>query len=271
MKYDTLIVDGPYLTHRSYSAPYKLTTSNGLDATLIHGSLRSLHSFYKKFHPAKSAIAWESRGESWRRVKRPDYKPSKPIDFDYIKQLQDFQALLYLFRVPQYNSPTNEADDVIAKLVNEDEKTIIFTSDKDIMQLVTENCHVFNGKTIMEPHHVTLKFGVDPPMIPDLLAITGDKSDNIQGLKGYGPKKAAKILNEHGYIEYIPEEIFDDDIILQLYKNKELTKLNDVCELHDVPSMEPRMSAKEIFEKYELKTLIEKLDEYRRLGESWKR
>jgi len=272
--YDTLIVDGPYLSHRSYSAPYHLTTKAGLDATMIHSFMRSLNAIRKKFNPQQTIITWESHGTpSWRRQEYPSYKPGKSMDMVFIQELKDLQLLIHLLGVPQFYSPENEADDVIATLAvnNSDKEILIFTVDKDLTQLINKNTHVYDGHQIYETIDVQSKFGVTPDKIPDLLALCGDKADNIEGIEGIGIKKAAQIVNEYGCVENIPFPICSySRINLSQYvvlRNKKLTLLNKKCELKAFePDRETTIDA--ILDKYELKKMKLDIKEYSKIGKS---
>ena len=211
MNFETLIVDGPYLAHRSWGAPYKLTTQDDRDSTMIHTFLRSLNSLRKQFNPSQIIIARESPGTpSWRKEISSSYKGRRiMVNPEYVIELEDLQKLLCLLNIPQYMSPGNEADDVIARLsisINDLKvkyPIVVFTVDKDLMQLVGENLRVYDGKEFYDDVKVKAKFGVYPEHIPDLLAIAGDKSDNIQGLNGIGVKKAANLINKNGSVEDI--------------------------------------------------------------------
>jgi len=274
MNFNTLIVDGPYLAHRSYQAPYKLTTSDGKDATMIHSFIRSLNSFYKKFKPDRVIIAWESHGTpSWRKELIKSYKGTRnKVDNQYLYQLKDLQKLLALLEIEQFRAPCNEADDVMARLsisVNDlhiKYPLIIFTKDKDIMQLVGPECQIYDGKTMYDIKKVEEKFFVKPEQIPDLLAIAGDKSDNIEGIKGVGFKRAAKCLRKHGCIEEIIKHGYSSKVIDKLLGNKKLTKLNFDCSLEKIPKNKPKTSIEEILNKYELNKMKEKIKEYKSMG-----
>lgn len=272
MQYDTLIIDGPYLAHRSYAAPYKLTTTTGMDSTLIHSFIRSLYSFYKKFKPQLTIVAWESHGtKSWRRQQYPAYKPHDSIDMTYVKEVTDLKDILYLLDVPQFSSATNEADDVIATLTKRmsGKNNIVYTKDKDIMQVITNTTHMFDGKKVLRPQHVIEKFGVLPKQIPDFLAIVGDKSDNIVGIKGYGGKKTSDILMTHHEVECLPYTLFDESTLNKIKNNKRLTLLNNICELTKIPENEPSLTLTEMLDRYELINIKRDINKYRRLGESW--
>jgi len=263
MQYKTLIVDGSYLAHKSYASPYRLTTGE-LDATMIHGFIRSLNARRKEFKPDKIIVAWESHGTpSWRRELLNTYKPGKQLNKQFISSQEDLKILLYLLNVPQYYSPTNEADDVIARLVFDKQTEfpiLIYTPDKDIMQLVGEHCHTYSGKEIMTAEKVKEKFGVWPEDIPKFLAIVGDDADNIIGVKGIGPKKAAKYIYEDEKIN-CPLRKHKEQIKL----NEKLTKLNYGCEL---VKLEPKTehTIETLLDKYKLKSIKAKIEEYKKLG-----
>lgn len=272
MKYSTLIIDGPYLYHRSSKAPYKLLTSDGRDVTGIHASLKTINSFRKKFNLNKIKITWESYGTpSWRKKLSSDYKSNTRGSIDPT-QLKDLQYLLHLFDLEQYYSPENEADDVIASLKKSSSKDIIiFTTDKDIMQLVDENTHIYTGKKIIRINDVKERFLIDPDKIPDLLAIAGDVSDNIIGLYKVGFKKAAKIVNRYGSVEsYVDGDKFHLNVKNRLIMNKSLALLNDNCEVKKLYNKKANKNEvdkliNKMLDKYELKSIKENLNEYKLL------
>lgn len=272
---DLLLVDGPYLAHRSYDAPYHLLTSDGRNSTMLHSFIRSLNYLRKQINPKKTIIAWESPGTmSWRKNLDCRYKSTRGTKSDFIEELKDLQKILFLLNIPQYKSPNNEADDVIANFATKAKyPVVIFTSDKDLMQLVNGNCQVFDGKSFYDAKKVEEKFFVTPDLIPDLLAIAGDKSDNIEGINGFGFKKSAKVIHEFGHVENIGPtcssmldwSIFTKEKILM---NKKLTLLNPNCYLEKIPTEEVKESLFELLNKYELKSIKEKLNEYKLIGEN---
>lgn len=264
MNYDILIIDGPYLAHRSFEAPFKLTTSKGLDATMIYSFLITLNSLRKKFNPKEIKIAWESPGTpSWRRELMPLYKPPKSLQNLFIDQNKDLQILLYLLGFNQFKSDCNEADDVIATLaLNEINTKLIFTVDKDIMQIINPLVNIYNGKEIINESKVKEKFGIFPHQIPDLLAITGDNADNIKGIDGYGYKKASKILKQYGYIENIPNTELINKYRIKLILNKRLTRLNSHAPLTTI-TFDTTLKVNDILDKYELKKIKENINMYK--------
>lgn len=264
MKYDTLIIDGPYLSHRSFCAPFHLATKDGLDSTMMHTFMASLKTLKNKFEPKEIIFTWESHGTpSWRREILPTYKPAKPVDNQFISTIGDLKILLYLLGYKQVMAAKNEADDVIATLsVGADKTKLIFTVDKDIMQVVNPLVHIYTGKEIMDESKVKEKFGIYPHQIPDLLAIMGDKADNIDGIKGYGPKKALEVLKKYGFIEKIPNSEPLNRYRVKLLLNKRLTQLNEEATLEEITFDTPT-TINEILDKYELKKIKENIDDYK--------
>lgn len=164
--------------------------------------------------------------------------------------------------IKQFYAPYNEADDTIATLLKNTPKSVlIFTVDKDIMQLTSDfqNHHILCGNKILKEQDIIDKFGVYPYQIPDYLALVGDTADNINGIKGIGKKKAQNILKEHGSIIAISENPSDFKSEKDLEKakvNRKLTLLNfdaNVQLLFDKTS--PMNSIDDILNKYELTVL----------------
>jgi 5'-3' exonuclease len=104
-----------------------------------------------------------------------------------------------------------EADDLMHSLAKAEErrggKALIFTGDRDMFQCVTENVHVLmqqarKGFTEMGPDEVRERYGIDPELVPDFIALRGDPSDGLPGAKGIGEKTAADILRRKGDLEH---------------------------------------------------------------------
>ncbi|MEP6955714.1 MAG: 5'-3' exonuclease H3TH domain-containing protein, partial [Chthoniobacterales bacterium] len=122
-----------------------------------------------------------------------------------------------------------EADDALASATHlaskakKVEKVAIWTPDKDLAQCVRETRVVqIDGrrKIIRDAAGVREKFGVDPPLIPDLLALVGDAADGYPGIPGIGSKTAAQLLNRHGPIEHFPSHVLGGQHELALlFKN----------------------------------------------------
>ena len=259
-----LLIDSPFLSHRSFSLQNKLTTSTGLDATLIHNFIRSLGPLKRKFPSAEMVFAFESYGTTqWRKELYQNYKPSKHVCDDYKEQVRDLQRLLSNLGYKLYYSPGNEADDVIATLsINSNKNVCMLTVDKDLMQLLCDSIHMYNGKELFTEKDVFNKYLVYPHQIPDLLAVWGDVSDNIEGIESFGLKKSAELVNRYGHIENIPESEPIHKQIAKIKLNKQLTTLNTSCPLVNYKPL-PFVSTNDIISKYELKQISESIESYK--------
>jgi DNA polymerase-1 len=130
------------------------------------------------------------------------YKAQRPSMPDELRgQIPLISRYLTLSGVPQVMMDGCEADDVIATLVSrfarDDMAIVVVSSDKDLLQLVGAGVTVIRPSAIdhvLDEAGVKAKMGVGPAVIPDLLALVGDQSDNIPGVRGVGPKTAAKLL-----------------------------------------------------------------------------
>jgi len=265
LNFEYFIVDGSYLAHRSFHA-FQLFNSKGKPTNLIYSFLISLNCYHKKLKPKHTYITWDVKAESQRRKIDGNYKPPKHLHPSYINQVKVLQKILYCLSIPQYYSPGFEADDVIATLCRNkaDSTKVIFTIDKDIFQLVNEKTWIFDGKKLIDEKMVIEKFGVEPSLIPYLLAITGDPSDNIEGFKGYGYKKASKVVKQFLQTGELPKDIDTG----KFEKNLKLTKLY-TCPLQKMSfNFDKKSALVELLDEFELKRIKSKLNEFLEIGDT---
>ena len=154
--------------------------------------------------------------ESFRNRLWPGYKTGAGIDRALLAQFHPLEQALAAMGVAVWPMVELEADDGLASaahIASADkrvEKVAIWTPDKDLGQCVRDTRVVqIDGrrKTIRDASGIRVKFGVDPPLIPDLLALVGDVADGYPGIAGIGPKTAAQLLNLHGAIEDFPPKV----------------------------------------------------------------
>ena len=157
--------------------------------------------------------------ESFRNELWPGYKTGEGVDAALMAQFHPLEEALTAMGVAVWPMVELEADDALAsaaRLASEDaavQKVCIWTPDKDLAQCVRgERVVQMDRKTnsIRDEAGVRAKFGVDPPLIPDLLALMGDSSDGYPGIAGIGRTTAAKLLNRHGCIENFPAEVLGE-------------------------------------------------------------
>ncbi len=167
--------------------------------------------------------------ESFRNRLWADYKTGADIEPALLAQFHPLEEALAAMGVVVWPMIELEADDALASaahIASQDEqvqKVAIWTPDKDLAQCVRHARVVqIDGrrKTIRDAAGIREKFGVDPPLIPDLLALVGDAADGYPGIPGIGAKTAARLLNRHGQIESFPSDVLGErrDLAL-LFKN----------------------------------------------------
>src|SRR2546429_153042 len=174
--------------------------------------------------------------ESFRNRLWPDYKTGDGIEPALLAQFHPLEEALAAMGVVVWPMIELEADDVLASaahIASKDkkvQKVAIWTPDKDLAQCVRGTRVVqIDGrrKTIRDAAGIREKFGVEPPLIPDLLALVGDAADGYPGIAGIGPRTAAQLLNRYGRIENFPRKILGErrDLAL-LFKNLATLRTN---------------------------------------------
>jgi 5'-3' exonuclease len=167
--------------------------------------------------------------ESFRNRLWPDYKTGDGIEPALLAQFHPLEEALAAMGVVVWPMIELEADDALASAAhlaskdNKVQKVAIWTPDKDLAQCVRGTRVVqIDGrrKTIRDAAGIREKFGVDPPLIPDLLALVGDAADGYPGIPGIGARTAAQLLNRYGQIENFPSNVLGEqrDLAL-LFKN----------------------------------------------------
>lgn len=206
------LVDGSSFIYRAYHALPELITAKGQPTNAIYGFTTMMLKLIEDEQPDYLAVVMDARRPTWRDKIYPQYKANRPpMPEDLVQQLPYFTQVLEALGVPFLHHEGYEADDLIATLVREaGEKgfaVVIISGDKDLMSLVGDNVvmnDTFKGKIYTVPE-VEKKFGVSGEQLLDLLALAGDKSDNVPGIKGVGPKTAVALLQEFGSLENLLE------------------------------------------------------------------
>lgn len=160
------------------------------------------------------AICVDSKA-SKRKDLDPTYKANRPVTEEPLRhQLRLCEEQLRADGFPVWKSDGFEADDVIATatkkaLEHDDATVLIASSDKDLLQLVSERVQVQSLATgiVFDETGVALKFGVPPTLMRDYLTLVGDASDNIKGVQGIGPKKAVALLTQFGSLDRLLEKV----------------------------------------------------------------
>ncbi|MCG9697988.1 DNA polymerase I [Shewanella sp. Isolate11] len=208
-----ILVDGSSYLYRAYYAPPHLTNSKGEATGAVYGVINMLRSLLKQYKPSQMAVVFDAKGKTFRNDMYADYKAHRPpMPDDLRSQIDPLHRIIRALGLPLVCIPGVEADDVIGTIATQASKegraVLISTGDKDMAQLVDSNVTLINTmtNTILGPDEVTEKFGVGPELIIDLLALQGDKADNIPGLPGVGEKTALAMLQGLGGIRQIINE-----------------------------------------------------------------
>lgn len=212
------IIDGHALVYRSYFAFVNNHRANkdGLITSATFGFVNSLFELIKKEDPNYLAVAFDTKYKTWRHEQLTDYKANRPKQpEDITKSFPYIFNILDGFNINKYSLEGFEADDVIGtmtKKIPNDIDVFIMTSDKDYGQLVKENVYLYkpnnNGYLKLGVNDILQKWDISEiNQVIDMLAIIGDKCDNVPGVKGIGEKTAAKLLKQYGSLENILNNI----------------------------------------------------------------
>jgi len=188
----------------------RLTRDDGMPTGALYVYAQMLVRLHLDVRPDRIAVVFDAPGKTFRNDLDESYKATRrETPEDLVAQLPHFRPLTEAFSWPVIAVQGVEADDVIATLVREARErswdVTIFSADKDLMQLVSEHVEVIDAmrQKKYDRAAVEAKFGVGPELVADWLALVGDSSDNIPGLKGVGKKTAATLLGKYGSIEGI--------------------------------------------------------------------
>ena len=209
------LFDGYNFIFRAYHAIPMLNAPDGTPTNAVQGFARMVQAARRDFGPQALLAVFDAGGDGGRREAFEDYKANRPPPpDDLIPQFSLVRKAVEALNLPQVEDPGFEADDVIASYVVAARKagmtTVIVSSDKDLMQLVTTGeedggppVYLYDTMKdiVIGPPEVQDKFGVLPEKLGDLLALTGDSSDNIPGVPGIGPKTAATLLGDYDTLE----------------------------------------------------------------------
>ena len=233
-----LLVDGHAYAYRAFHAIRSLSSPSGQPTNAIFGFIRMLGKMRLATSPTHLAVVWDGGLAAERVAQHPEYKadrPPMPLDLD--AQLSGIADYLDAARIPSLCRPGVEADDWIATLAVQAERSgcgvVIASSDKDFMQLVNSRIGLLNPndktETIWTDAEVRAKAGVEPRQIVDYLSLLGDSVDNIPGVPGVGAKTAAELLLRFGSIENLYArlpEVTSDRIRGKLEESRALVKKN---------------------------------------------
>lgn len=208
------LIDGYGFVFRAYFSLPPLTRKDGTPVGAVYGFTNMLIKLIASLDVSHVAVVFDSGSKTFRNDIYPDYKANRPPcpedlkpQFPLIRESAESLNLTILEKMGF------EADDIIATIAKrasrEDYEVIIVSSDKDLMQLVNDKVSMYDAmkNKIIKEVEVKEKFQVMPNKVLDILALMGDASDNIPGVKGIGPKTAVELINQFGSLENIFENL----------------------------------------------------------------
>jgi 5'-3' exonuclease len=213
------LIDGTYELFRHYHALPSARDRDGREVAAVRGVLASVLAMING-GATHVGVATDHVIESFRNQLWPGYKTGDGIEPDLLSQFPLLEESLAALGVAVWPMVEFEADDALAAAAAAAardprvERVVICTPDKDLAQCVSGTRVVQlirRTRTMRDEAGVVAKFGVPPALIPDYLALVGDSADGFPGLRGCGPKTAARVLMQYGRLEAIPEAWFGRD------------------------------------------------------------
>lgn len=210
-----LIDSSIYIFRGWYTMPDDLEDIDGSPVNAVYGYADMLLKLLQDQQPEYIACAFDQKMDNcWRREIYPEYKANRPPAPEELKkQFAYCRELVELAGLAGFVSNRYEADDIIGtfsrSLREHNIHSTIVTADKDLTQLVREGdiWWEFAKNKQLDEKGIEKLWGVPPAQIADLLALCGDKVDNIEGVPGVGPKTAANVLKKFGNIETVLNNI----------------------------------------------------------------
>ncbi|MCH8865664.1 MAG: DNA polymerase I [Proteobacteria bacterium] len=279
---DLILIDGSSYLYRAFHALPNLTNSKGEPTGALHGVLNMINKLVRDEAAEYVAVVFDAPGKTFRDDMFAEYKANRPPMPDELRtQVEPLIEAIKAMGLPLLRVKGVEADDVIGTLCREAASNglnvLVSTGDKDMAQLVNDNVTLVNTMSgiIMAREGVKEKFDVYPEQIIDYLALVGDTSDNIPGVPRVGAKTAAKWLNQYdsadGIVDHadeikgkVGESLRDNIEQLRLSQKLATIRLNvdlPMAMMDLRPANADIKSLREIYSRFELRTLLGQLDD----------
>jgi DNA polymerase-1 len=283
-----VLVDGSSYLYRAYHALPPLNNAKGQPTGAVKGVISMLRRLLKDFPESPVAVVFDAKGKTFRDELFAEYKSQRPpMPDDMRPQVQPIKDIVEAMGLPLLVIEGVEADDVIGTLAHQASEQqrdmIVSTGDKDMAQLVNRHISLVNTMTgsHLDEDGVREKYGFEPPLMIDYLALMGDKSDNIPGVPGVGEKTARALIEGLGGLDAIydnleavrelgfrgakkmPEKL--EEHRDQAYLSRQLATIKTDVELdlrpEDIARGEPDNNRlREIFTELEFRTWVAELE-----------
>ena len=202
------ILDGSYYVFRAFYALQSLSNSKGMPTNGLYAFTSMLLNVIRDHRPTHLVVTFDPPGDTFRHTLYEDYKANRDSPPEELAvQMPHFRRIVKALNIPCLEVPGYEADDVIGTLVRSPlragKDVVVLTGDKDLYQLVDAQTRLLDsmrGKEV-DVAAVFERFQVGPERVADVLALSGDTSDNVPGVPGIGEKTAGKLIAEFGYVD----------------------------------------------------------------------
>jgi DNA polymerase-1 len=278
-----ILIDGSAYIFRAYYGLPPMNRADGTPINAVFGFTNMLVKLIEDYRDDKMIVIFDAARENFRNTIFKEYKANRgETPEDLIPQFEIIRQCVDAFNIPQLEIEGYEADDIIATYCKLAEKqkidSIIVSSDKDLMQLVTKKI------TMLDPmknkkigiDQVIEKFGLPPEKVIQIQALTGDKVDNIPGAPGIGPKTALQLIQEFGDVHKLIKNAnqisqekrrniildHEQDILLslELVKLKDDIKLPiDINKIHTYSSIDKNDNLSNFLSNQGFKSIAERL------------
>ena len=196
------LIDGSSYIYRAYHAITPLSTSKGLPTHAIYGVTNMLLKILKEKQPTYIAVVWDAKGPTFRHKESPDHKANRPpMPDDLVQQIPYIKRIVDALGLPSLEKEGYEADDLIASLCklfqDEDIEIVIVSGDKDLRQLLSSKVSMrdsMRDKTLTA-EDILKQYNLPPARLKEVMALTGDKIDNIPGVPGIGEKTTIRLCS----------------------------------------------------------------------------
>jgi DNA polymerase-1 len=250
------IIDGSSYIYRAFYAIRRLTNSKGIATQAVYGFITMLLKVVRERKPDYICVVFDAPGRNFRHDLSDVYKATRQASPEELgPQIPYIKNAVRYFGVPQMELEGYEADDLIAALTHwglaHGLEVVVVSGDKDLHQLIRDpdvrqwdpqNDRLFTERVVRE------RFGVNPGQIIDYLALVGDTTDNISGVKGVGDKTASQLLQKWGSLDSIYahlDEISPDSVRKKLAEGKQSAYLS-----RELVSLRPDMAVNEDLEGF---------------------
>jgi DNA polymerase-1 len=209
-----IAVDAPSLLYRAFFAlPKSIKGPDGTSVNALLGTANLILQAVERYEPRAIVLCFGEEAAHYRvELYAPYHADRPPMPDELAPQWADARAFFAAFGWDTVVHEELEADDLLGSLAAVEAeaggRALLFTGDRDMFQCVSEHVAVLfptgggkDGPELIDPAGVRKRYGIDPALVPDFIALRGDPSDGLPGAKGIGEKTARDLLLEHGSLE----------------------------------------------------------------------